>query len=85
MTLEDAVRRMSSLAAHRLGLHDRGIIAPGMVADLLVFDPDSIQDRATYEDPLQYSTGIDWVVVNGVPVIAEGELQPAEPGRLLRR
>ncbi len=85
MTLEDAVRRMTSLAAHRLGLFDRGIIATGMAADLLVFDPDSIQDRATHEDPLQYSTGIDWVIVNGVPVIAEGELQPAKPGRLLRR
>ncbi|HSW31321.1 MAG TPA: D-aminoacylase [Longimicrobiales bacterium] len=85
MTLEDAVRRMTSLAAHRLGLFDRGIIAPGMVADLLVFDPDSIQDRATYENPLQYATGVDWVLVNGEPVIAEGELQPAKPGRLLRR
>jgi N-acyl-D-aspartate/D-glutamate deacylase len=85
LTLEDAVRRMSSMAAHRLGLYDRGIVAPGMVADLLVFDPDSIQDRATYENPLQYSTGVDWVLVNGVPVIAEGELQPVKPGRLLRR
>ncbi len=85
LTLEDAVRRMSSMPAHRLGLFDRGIVAPGMVADLLVFDPDSIQDRATYENPLQYATGVDWVLVNGVPVIAEGELQPAKPGRLLRR
>lgn len=85
LTLEDAVRRMSSMAASRLGLHDRGLVAPGMMADLLVFDPDSIQDRATYEDPLQYAGGVDWVIVNGVPVIAEGEMQPAKPGRLLRR
>jgi N-acyl-D-amino-acid deacylase len=85
LTLEDAVRRMSSLAAHRLGLHDRGIVAPGMVADLLVFDPASVQDHATFGDPLQYSTGIDWVLVNGVIVIAEGELQPVKPGRLLKR
>ncbi|MDP2955751.1 MAG: D-aminoacylase [Longimicrobiales bacterium] len=85
LTLEDAVRRMTSLAAHRLGLRDRGLVAPGMVADLLVFDPDSIQDRATFGDPMQYSTGIDWVIVNGVPVIADGELQNAKPGRLLRR
>jgi N-acyl-D-amino-acid deacylase len=85
LTLEDAVRRMSSLAAHRLGLHDRGIVAPGMVADLLVFDPGSVQDHATFGDPLQYSTGIDWVLVNGVPVIAEGQLQPVKPGRLLKR
>jgi N-acyl-D-aspartate/D-glutamate deacylase len=85
LTLEDAVRRMSSMAARRLGLFDRGIVAPGMVADLLIFDPDAIQDRATYEDPLRYATGVDWVLVNGVPVIAEGELQPDKPGRLLRR
>ncbi len=85
MTLEDAVRRMTSLGAHRLGLYDRGIIAPGMVADVLVFDPDSIQDHATFGDPLRYSTGVDWVIVNGVPVIAEGEVQDVRPGRLLRR
>ena len=85
LTLEDAVRRMSSLAAHRLGLHDRGLVAPGMVADLLVFDPDSIQDRATFSDPLRYATGIDWVIVNGVPVIADGAIQEAKPGRLLKR
>ncbi|NJD19196.1 MAG: D-aminoacylase [Gemmatimonadetes bacterium] len=85
MTLEDAVRRMSSLGAHRLGLYDRGVIATGMMADLLVFDPDSIQDHATFGDPLQHSTGVDWVIVNGVPVIAEGELQAVKPGRLLRR
>jgi N-acyl-D-aspartate/D-glutamate deacylase len=85
LTLEDAVRRMTSLAAYRLGLRDRGLVAPGMLADLLVFDPDSIQDRATFGDPMQYSTGIDWVIVNGVPVIAEGELQDAKPGRLVRR
>lgn len=85
LTLEDAVRRMSSLGARRLGLHNRGIIAPGMMADLLLFDPDSIQDRATFTDPMQYSTGIDYVIVNGVPVIDDGKLTEARPGRLLRR
>jgi N-acyl-D-aspartate/D-glutamate deacylase len=85
MSLEDAVRRMTSLPAHRLGLYDRGLIAPGMMADLLVFDPDSIQDHATFGDPMQYSTGIDWMLVNGVPVIADGEVQQAKPGRLLKR
>lgn len=85
LTLEDAVRRMTSLAARRLGLHDRGIIAKGMVADLLVFDPALIQDQATFTDPMRYATGIDYVIVNGVPVIDDGRVTDLKPGRLLRR
>jgi N-acyl-D-amino-acid deacylase len=85
LTLEDAVRRMSSLAAHRLGLEDRGLIAPGMAADLLLFDPDVVQDQATFADPLHYSTGIDYVFVNGVPVIDDGAFRDVRPGKLLRR
>ena len=85
LTLEDAVRRMSSLAAHRLGLMDRGLIAPGMAADLLVFDPDVIQDEATFSDPMRFATGIDYVLVNGVVVIDDGELVDVRPGRLLKR
>jgi N-acyl-D-aspartate/D-glutamate deacylase len=85
LTLEDAVRRMSSLAAHRLGLTDRGLIAPGMAADLLIFDPDKIQDEATFSEPMRFATGIDYVLVNGVPVIDDGKLTDARPGRLLRR
>jgi len=85
LTLEDAVRRMSSLGARRLGLYNRGIIAPGMAADVLLFDPDAVQDRATFTDPMQYSTGIDYVIVNGVPVIDDGVLKDVRPGRLLRR
>jgi len=85
ITLEDAVRRMSSLAAHRLGLTDRGLIAPGMAADLLVFDPAEVRDAADFTDPMRYAEGIDWVFVNGVPVIDDGILAERRPGRLLRR
>ncbi len=85
ITLEDAVRRMTSLAAHRLGLEDRGLIAPGMAADFLIFDPERIRDAADFTDPMQYAEGIDWVFVNGVAVIADGALAGSRPGRLLRR
>ena len=85
ITLEDAVRRMTSLAAHRLGLHDRGLVAPGMAADLLIFDPEEVRDRADFGDPMQYAEGMDYVLVNGVPVIDDGILRDARPGRLLRR
>jgi N-acyl-D-aspartate/D-glutamate deacylase len=85
LTLEDAVRRMSSLAAHRLGLMDRGLIAPGMAADLLIFDPEAIQDEATFAEPMRFATGIDYVLVNGVAVIDDGNLVDVRPGRLLRR
>jgi N-acyl-D-aspartate/D-glutamate deacylase len=85
LTLEDAVRRMSSLAAHRLGLTDRGLLAPGMAADLLIFDPDRVQDEATFSEPMKYATGMDYVLINGVPVIDDGKLMDVRPGRLLRR
>ena len=85
ITLEDAVRRMTSLAAHRLGLHDRGLVAPGMAADLLIFDPERVRDRADFGDPMQYAEGMDYVLVNGVPVIDDGVLIDERPGRLLRR
>jgi N-acyl-D-aspartate/D-glutamate deacylase len=85
LSLEDAVRRMSSLAAHRLGLFDRGIIAPGMAADLLIFDPAQLDDVATFTDPMRYAKGFDFVLVNGVPVIDDGTFRQERPGRLLRR
>ncbi len=85
ITLEDAVRRMTSLAAHRLGLHDRGLVVPGMAADLLIFDPERVRDRADFSDPMQYSEGMDYVLVNGIPVIDDGTLVDARPGKLLRR
>ena len=85
ITLEEAIRRMTSLAAHRLGLYDRGIVAPGMAADLVLFDPEAIQDRADFGDPMQYAEGVDYLMVNGTLVIDDGELTGAFPGRLLRR
>lgn len=84
LTLEDAVRRMTSMQASLLGLHDRGLIAAGMAADLVLFDPDKIQDRATFERPLQYATGVDYLLINGVPVIDDGAITGALPGRVLR-
>ena len=84
ITLEDAIRRMTSLAANRLQLLDRGRISPGMKADLLIFDPEKVRDRATFQAPVAYSTGFDWVIVNGEPVIADGSSTSAEPGRVLR-
>jgi N-acyl-D-aspartate/D-glutamate deacylase len=85
LTLEDAIRRMTSLAAQRLGLHDRGLVAPGLAADLLIFDPETIQDVADFGDAMRFAEGIDYVFVNGVPVIDDGVLADALPGRLLRR
>jgi N-acyl-D-amino-acid deacylase len=85
LTLEEAVKRMTSLPANRLGLHDRGLIAPGMAADLVIFDPDRLTDRATFTDPLQYSEGVDYLMVNGVLVIDEEQLTGALPGAVIRR
>ncbi len=84
MSLEEAVRKMTSLAASRVGIMDRGILRPGMMADLVVFDPATIQDRATYNDPLRYSAGIVDVFVNGKPVVFEGKITSERPGRALR-
>ncbi|MDE0358745.1 MAG: D-aminoacylase [Gammaproteobacteria bacterium] len=86
ITLEEAVRRMTSLAAHRLGMYDRGIVAPGMAADLVVFDPARLRDRADFgADATLQSEGVDYLFVNGELVIDDGELTDARPGRLLRR
>jgi dihydroorotase/N-acyl-D-amino-acid deacylase len=83
-TVEEAVRKMTSLPANRLGLADRGILREGMKADVVVFDPATVQDMATYENPAQYSKGIDWVLVNGTAVVANGKPTNALPGRVLR-
>ncbi|MFC1661325.1 amidohydrolase family protein [Gemmatimonadota bacterium] len=85
ISLEEAVRRMTSLATNRLGIHDRGIVAPGMAADLLVFDPDRFRDQADFTDPMRYAEGIDYLLVNGTLVIDDGALQDVRPGRLLKR
>jgi N-acyl-D-amino-acid deacylase len=84
MTLEDAVRKMTSLAASRVGITDRGILRPDMMADITVFDPSTIQDVATYSDPLRYSVGVKYVFVNGKPVVSDGKITDERPGRALR-
>jgi N-acyl-D-amino-acid deacylase len=84
LTLEEAVRKFSSLPAQRMRLGDRGVLKVGMWADVVVFDPDSVRDRATFEQPNQLSEGMRWVLVNGVPVIADGRATGALPGKVLR-
>ena len=86
LTLEDAVRRMSSLAAHRLGLYSRGVVAPGMIADLVVFDEEELRDEADFGvDAMQYALGVDYLFVNGTLVIDDGQMMDSQPGRLLKR
>ena len=82
--LEEAVRRMTSLPAARAGLAERGRLAEGLYADVVVFDPATVCDRATFEDPKRLAVGIETVIVNGVPVLREGEPTGALPGRALR-
>ncbi len=84
LTLEEAVRKMTSLSAETLGISDRGVIAEGRVADLLIFDPNQVRDTATFEEPHQLAEGFQWVIVNGEVVRAEGEFTGARPGRVLR-
>jgi len=83
--LEEAVRKMTSLNASKLGIVDRGILRPGCFADITVFDPERVKDRATYVDPFQYSQGIEWVVVNGTLVLEKGRHTGRRPGRSLRK
>ncbi len=84
LTLEAAIRKMTSLPASRMRLHDRGLLRPGMKADLVAFDPERVRERATYADPNHYSEGIPYVAVNGVLVVDEGRITSARPGRILR-
>jgi N-acyl-D-amino-acid deacylase len=85
LRLEDAIRKMTSLNASKLGWNDRGVLRPGAVADVTVFALDRVRDRSTYEQPFQYSEGIEYVVVNGQLVLDRGEPTGARPGRALRR
>ena len=85
LPLETAVHKMSGFPAQRLGLRDRGRIADGLAADLVVFDPDAVIDKATFEDPHQYPEGIPYVFVNGQAIVWEGRHTGALPGRVLRR
>ncbi len=82
--LEDAVRKMTSAVATRLLIPDRGVLRPGMYADVVVFDPQRIQEHSTYERPLQLSTGVNTVLINGVEVVRDGRHTGAKPGRIVR-
>jgi dihydroorotase/N-acyl-D-amino-acid deacylase len=84
MSLEEAVRKMTSLAASRVGLLDRGILRPGAFADIAVFDPKTIRDVATFSDPMHYSVGVKYVFVNGRPVVWDGAITDERPGRPIR-
>jgi len=84
LRLEDAVRKMTSLSAAKLGLQDRGLLRPGNWADLTVFDPEHVMDRATYAEPFHYNEGIEYVIVNGQVVLDRGKHTGARPGRALR-
>ena len=84
LALEEAVRKMTSLPAARAHLSDRGILRPGMAADLVAFDPETVAARSTYADPIHYSAGVVYVAVNGELVVDEGRITGARPGRPLK-
>ena len=84
LTLEEAVRKMTSLAASRARLADRGVLREGMKADIAVFNPAKVRDLSTYEDPHHYSVGVSHVIVNGTPVLRDGKMTSALPGRILK-
>ncbi|MBS7652270.1 MAG: D-aminoacylase [Candidatus Bathyarchaeia archaeon] len=84
ITLEEAVRKMASLPAQRVGLLDRGLLKVGMWADIIILDPERVRDRATYLDPYQYPEGIEYVIVNGGVVVRRGMHTGALPGKILR-
>jgi dihydroorotase/N-acyl-D-amino-acid deacylase len=84
LTVEDAIRKFSALAAQRMRLTDRGVLKCGMWADIVIFDPSTVHDRATFENPNQLSEGMEYVLVNGVPVIEEGKMTGKLPGKVLR-
>ena len=85
LTLEEGVRRMTSLPVQRLGMRDRGLLRVGARADLVVFDPGAIRDRATLSDPYRYPEGISCVVVSGQVSVNDGQSTGARAGELLRR
>ena len=85
LSLPDAIRKMTSFPAQRLGLQDRGLLRDGMNADITVFDPNSVRTPATRTEPKQFPIGIEYVIVNGTPVVDAGEHTGALPGRAVRR
>jgi N-acyl-D-aspartate/D-glutamate deacylase len=83
LSLEDAVRKMTSANTAKVHVHDRGLLRPGQWGDVTVFDAERVIDHATFENPHQYATGIAWVVVNGQVVLDQGRLTGARPGAIL--
>jgi N-acyl-D-amino-acid deacylase len=84
-TFEEAVRKMTSAPAKRLNLRDRGQIKKGFYADMLLFDQNTFRDTATFENPKQFASGLDWMFVNGIPVVKNGGLQEAFPGQIIKK
>jgi dihydroorotase/N-acyl-D-amino-acid deacylase len=84
LRLEEAIRKFTSQPAQRMGFADRGVLRAGMWADVVIFDPETVRDLATFENPNQLSQGMDYVLVNGVPVIDDGKMTGALPGKVLR-
>lgn len=84
MTLEEAIRKASSLAAQSLGIRNRGLLREGFYADIVIFNPETVIDRSTFEQPHQYSMGIDYVLVNGEVVVDKGIITEARPGKVIR-
>jgi N-acyl-D-aspartate/D-glutamate deacylase len=84
VSLEEAVKKMTSMPADQIGQHERGRIQQGAFADITVFDPETIQDRATFTDPHQYAVGVHHMLINGMPVIRNGAFTGSKPGRVLK-
>ena len=82
--MEEAIRKLTSFSAGNLGIQDRGLLAPGYMADVVVFDPDGVRDLATFEEPHQLAEGMVHVFVNGEQVVRDGEHTGALPGRVVR-
>ncbi|MHA2012437.1 MAG: amidohydrolase family protein, partial [Candidatus Helarchaeota archaeon] len=85
LTIQDAIRKMTSFPAQKLGLKDRGLIKEGNWADITIFDADKIIDKATYENPRLYSEGIEYVIINGEIVYKKGEFMDVKPGHPILR
>jgi N-acyl-D-amino-acid deacylase len=85
LRLEDAIRKMTSLPAATFHFENRGLLKPGFWADAVIFNPETVQDRATYKDPHNYPAGIPWVIVNGMIVLNNGVHTHAKAGMALRR
>jgi len=82
--LKEAIRKLTSLPAENMKIHKRGLLRGGYYADIVIFDPEKIQDHATFQNPHQYSTGVIHVFVNGIQVLKDGEHTGAKPGRVVR-